>query len=77
MTTKKQPGIKNEVCKKPEGFPFKTLGPYKTTRRRKDPSLKVRTLTPYYVRAIKDHQKEKRSQPQGTYVLALLRTRHT
>ena len=34
-----------------------TYWPYKTTRRSKDPSLKVPTLTPYYVHAIQDHQK--------------------
>jgi hypothetical protein len=49
----------------------------KTTARRTHPSLKVPTLTPYYVHAIQEHYKKKRSQPQGTYVHALLRTRHT
>jgi hypothetical protein len=54
-----------------------TYRPYKTTRRRKDLSLKVPTLTPYYVHALQGHQKKKRLQPQGTYAHALLRTRHT
>ena len=36
------------------------------------PSLKVSTLTPYYVHAIQDHQKKQRPQPQGTYADALL-----
>ena len=46
-------------------------------RTRKDPSLKVPTLTPYYVHVIQDHMKKKRPQPQGTYAHALARTRHT
>ena len=53
-----------------------TYTPYKTTRR-KDPSLKVPTLTPYDIHALQDHQKKKRPQPQGTYAHALLRTRPT
>ena len=51
-----------------------TYTPWRTTRRRKDPSLKVATLTPYYVHALADHQKKKRAQPQGSYAHALLRT---
>ena len=35
-----------------------TYTPYTTTRRRKEPSLKVPTLTPYYVHALEDHQKK-------------------
>ena len=46
-------------------------------RTRKDPSLKVPTLTPYYVHVIQDHMKKKRPQPQGTYAHALPRTRPT
>ena len=52
-----------------------TYTPYKTTRRRKDLSLKVPMLTPYYVHVIQDHQKtKKRTQPQCTDAHALLRT---
>jgi hypothetical protein len=49
--------------------------PYKNTRRGKIQSLKVPTLTLYYLRAIHNHQKKKRTEPQGAYADALLRTR--
>jgi hypothetical protein len=54
-----------------------TYMPYKTTRRRKDLSLKAPTLTTYCVHALHDHQTKKRFPPQGTYAHALLRTRPT
>jgi hypothetical protein len=38
-----------------------THTPYKTTRRRKDLSLQVPTLTPYYAHAIRNHQKKKKN----------------
>ena len=54
-----------------------TYTPYKAARCRKDPLLKVPTLTPYYVHALANHQKKNRPQPQGSYAHALLRTRPT
>ena len=46
--------------------PPTTYTPYRTTRSRKDPSLEVHRLTPYYVHAVQDHQQKKRSSLKVT-----------
>ena len=49
----------------------------KTARRRKDRTLNLLMLRPYYEQAIQDHQNKQTPKPQGTYAHALLCIHHT